>query len=1079
MKDIGDRILRFVGELRRRKTIRVAAAYIVVAWVLIEASSVVLPAFEAPRWVLPGIIITFVIGLPIVIVLSWIFDIVPGGLERTADLPEEGEAPTADEAALPEEIKPSIAIPLGDAQRRQVSLLHCSFQPGGEDRRSRDPEAMLTLVPKLEELIDRAAQRFSGLRLDSPGLSFQVLFGYPMAFENDALRAVAAALAIVREAGTMGAPPINATVGVHSDLAVIQEAEAGGAIRVVGDTPQIAAWLQSLASEDSVFLSGQTVDLLRGQVECEPVGEQTHAATGFDATLWRALRIASPRESLDLEESHRVLGRDNEIALILERWQLAREGEDQFVVLRGEPGIGKSTVVRTVVAEARRSPDTLVMPLFCSPFETSTPFFPIVEYLRGPGLRLAEVEGDSERAGAVIERLLRASGLDPEETAPLMATLLRFDTGPRVSPEPVRSGETLRAEVLKCLMALFRAAAGRGKLLILIEDMHWADPSTMEFIGMMVNGGSEAGALCLMTTRPETHLEWAARADVTVLDLQKLSRRSTEDLVRGIIGDAPVPEDVVEQIVRETGGNPLFAEELARMAAEAGAGSEADAGGRLELPATLKQSLAARIDRLGNLKPLLQLCSLLGDRFDYALLKAVSLTENEVALGSELRTLVNGGHLVQNGVPPEASYHFRHALAQESARNSLLKSTRVDLHARIASIIEEQFPDKVARLPEVLAWHHGEGGRPDRAVRYWTQACKRSLDAFAIKEAIVQARNGLRQLELIPQAEARDLAEIQLRAMLGKGLLTLHGYAHPEVEETFARALRLSETIENVPQAFQIVVGLWMYFFIGGEVQHALSLARRLDRMAEADGAPDMKLQAAYCKGHTLFRLGSFEEALAELERTFTIQAEGADFSGQSPSGDDTRIHIRCVMANALWFLGRGERALEVLAEGRSLAEEIGNPFGLVFALHLSAWHHCIRREPAETERFSKATLKLAEAKGFRYWLPVSRYFEAWASFDGGRSAQADDAAARLATMEAALKAYVASGAAYGETFMGTRLAEEMILAGDLAGAARWIDYVGQRMQSTGERFMERELRRVDGLLAQARGQRSEAAGHS
>ena len=1074
MREIGDRILRFVGELRRRKTIRVAAGYIVVAWVLVEAASVVLPAFGAPSWILPGIIITLVIGLPVVGVLSWMFDIGPQGLERTEELPDEAAGAQEEETSVPEAIKPSIAIPLGNAQRRQVSLIHCSFQLAGKDGKKRDPEEMLSLAPKFEELIDSVAERFSGQRLDSSGVTFQVLFGYPVAYENDALRAAAAAMAIVRDAGSIGAEgdrktsSLSATVGVHSDLAVIQEEEGSESIRVVGDTTQIAAWLQSQASEGSVFLSGQTVDLLRGQVECEPVGEQTHAATNFDTIVWRAVRISSPRETLDLEETHRVLGRDTEIALILDRWELAKEGEDQFVVLRGEPGIGKSTVVRKVVAAARCSSDTLVMPIFCSPFETSSPFFPIIEYLRGPGLRLADVEGDSEQAGAVVERLLRASGLDPAETGPLLATLLKFDAGGRGAPDPARSGEALRAEMLNCLMAMFRAAAKRGKLLILFEDVHWADPSTLEFIGMMINGGSQAGALCLFTARPEARLEWASRADVTVLDLQKLSRRTTEDLVRDIIGDIAVSEDIITRIVRETAGNPLFAEELARTVVEAAPELEAEAGGALELPATLKQSLAARIDRLGGVKPLLQLCSLLGDRFDYALLKAVSLTENEEALGQELRTLVNGGFMVQNGVPPDATYHFRHALAQESAHNSLLIATRVELHARVAAIIEEQFPDKVTRNPEVLAYHHGEGAQPDRAVRYWTLACKQSLGAFAVREAIQQATNGLRQLERLAQSETRDLAEIQLRSMLGKGLLTLHGYADPKVEETFARALRLSETIENVPQAFQIVVGLWMYFFIGGEVRHALSLARRLKRMAEADGASDKLLQAAYSKGYTLYRQGNFEDALAELEGTWPLEAEGTDFSSQSPSGDDTRIHLRCVMANVLWHLGQPDRALEVLTEGRRLAEEIGNPYGLVFALHHSSWHYALRREPVETDRYAKATIALAEEKGFKFWLPLGHYMQAWASN-------------RIEDMEAALEAYVRAGAEYGATYLGTLLAEEMIRTGDLDGAAKWIGHVRQRMETTGERFMEAELSRVDELLATARGQvggAEQATGH-
>ena len=1082
MSEIGEKLTRFVHELQRRKTIRVSAAYIGVGLVLIAVASDVLTPFQTPDWVLRAVIIAVIVGLPIAIVLSWIFDITPEGLIRTDgehEAPDQATSAQVEEEVVVEEVKPSVAIALGSAQRRQVSLLRCTVGLTEQGMRVNDPEVLRAAIPELDRLFDRIALRFSGYRLDSGGSAFELLFGYPVAFENDAVRAVAAAFAIVRDARNLplGIPghsdlAIDATIGVDSDLVIIEETDdEASTARVVGSTSETAAWLQSLGPVGTIALSEDTFALLGNTIRCESLGEHTNARTGAASTAYRALELLSPKDALEAHGSilQKVYGRDSEIALIMDRWELAQDGEDQFIVLRGEPGIGKSTLIRKIIAKAKEDESALIMPMYCSPFERSNAFHPIIEFMFGSGLGLESAESDSQRASRVAN-LLQASGLDADRSAPLMATLLKFGDMHQTGDDRAPSGEALRKEMLNCLVELFHSAARRGRLLVIFEDIHWADPSTLEFIDMIVNSGSEAGSLCLFTSRPSLNLDWESRSDVTVLDLQRLPRRVTENLIKDILGEVELPGDIIEKILSETGGNPLFVEELTKAVAESADDTMSETSTGLVLPGTLQQSLASRIDRVGTAKPLLQLCSLLWRRFDYELLRAVSHTENEQALQEDLRTIVNAGFLFQEGAIPDSSYRFKHILMQESAQSSLLKSTRVQLHGHIAEILENQFPERTKRQPELLAYHYGEGDEPGKAVMYWAQACKNSLGAYAIRESIEQAESGLHALTAMPESASRDTAEITLRSLHGKGLLTLRGYADPIVEETFGCALTLSESIGQSPELFQIIVGLWMYFFIGQEAEHALALSRRLKRIAQTDPTPARILQAHYCHGYSLYRLGRYADSLSEFEQALIGENAKDDFTSESASGDDTRIHVRCILAHVLWHLGHVQRSLRLLDDARQLAAKLGNPYGVVFATFVSCWMHALRCEPEAAQRYAEDTIAVAEERGFRFFVPLGKFMKAWASFDGGRSASGVDAANRIDTMEACLKVYTDAGATNGATWFMLQIAEDRVNIGESDAAELQIERARKYIEDTGERFFESEVLRLSGLVAGARG---------
>jgi len=587
---------------------------------------------------------------------------------------------------------------------------------------------------------------------------------------------------------------------------------------------------------------------------------------------------------------------------------------------------------------------------------------------------------------------------------------------------------------------------------------------------MLVKRESRAGVLFLFTTRPTLKLEWESRSNVTVLDLQKLPRRVTETLVRDVLGDTKLPETILQKIVNETDGNPLFVEELSKAVAESISESDNALTDNLVLPGTVQQSLASRIDRLNEAKPVLQLCSLLGRKFDYQLLRAVSQTENEAALRDELRTIVNAEFLFQEGAVPDSIYRFKHVLMQETAHNSLLKATRVELHAHVADIIESEFPERAERNPALLGFHYGEGEQAEKAVRYWTNACRKSLELFALREAIKQAQSGLQILQSLPDSNERDGAEIRLRSMLGKGLLALHGYADSRVEETFSRALELSESVENAPELFQVLVGLWMYFVIGGEAEHALVVARRLVRMADANPSVAKSLQAHYSVGHSLYRLGRYRESLEALENALSFDKSEADFASESASGDDTRVHVHCVLAHVFWHLGDDERSASHITNALDMATRQENLWGIEFSSFMGAWLFMLRREPEQTACQAERTLAIAEENGFEFWRSVGTFMATWASHDAGHSAEPDDAATRLTKLEETVTSFLAAGALNGTTSLGLQIAEDLVAAGEIDRAEFWLTKARDIVESSGERSFAPDLLRVEGQIARERG---------
>ena len=636
-------------------------------------------------------------------------------------------------------------LPAPDAERRQLTVMFCDLVDSTRLASQLDPEDYRAVVRAYQQTCAAVIQPFDGHIAQYLGDGLLVYFGYPQAHDDDAQRAVRAGLSILDAMRTLSAHLVHDNgvrlairLGIHTGLVVV--GAMGGGDRqeqlALGDTPNIAARLQGLAAPDTLVISAATYRLVQGYFACQDLG--LHTVKGMDQpiALYQVLQESAAQSRLDVAATRGLtplVGREEEVGLLLRRWAQSQDGLGQVVLLSGEAGIGKSRLVEVLRERAEREGCTRIV-FRCSPYYQQSALYPVIEHLQ----RLLQFSRDDapRRSWPSWSRRCRRIALPSDEVVPLLAALLSVPLPEaRYAPLPL-SPQRQRQKTLEALLAWLVAEAERQPTLAVWEDLHWADPSTLEFLSLLIDQTPTARLLTLLTCRPEFRPPWSARSYLTQLTLGRLGRAQVEAMIERITGGKALPAEVVQQIVAKTDGVPLFVEELTKAILESGLLRERE--DRYELtgplpslaiPATLHDSLMARLDRLATGKEVAQLAATLGRTFPYELLRAVSPLD-EATLQQALARLVEAELLYQRGVPPQATYLFKHALIQEAAYQSLLKSTRQQYHQRIAQVLEAQFPDTAETQPELLAHHYTEAGCREQAIPYWQRAGQQALPAL-------------------------------------------------------------------------------------------------------------------------------------------------------------------------------------------------------------------------------------------------------------------------------------------------------------------------------------------------------------
>jgi TOMM system kinase/cyclase fusion protein len=962
-----------------------------------------------------------------------------------------------------------------EAERRQLTVLFCDLVDSTALARQLDPEEWREVVRAYQATCARVIARFEGHIAQYLGDGLLVYFGYPRAHEDDAQRAVRAGLGMVEALGQLNTRlareqgvQLAVRLGIHTGLVVVGDMGSGTRQEqlALGETPNLAARLQGIAAPNTLVISAATLPLLGGFFACQPLGTPLLKGLAQPLTVYQVLYESMARSRLEAVGSTGLtplVGREQEIGLLRERWAQVKDGLGQVVLLSGEAGIGKSRLVQVLTAQVATEPQAWLTLCQCSPYHQHSTLYPLIELLERVVLRFDREESPLQKLGK-LEGFLVQYGLPLAETMPLFAALLSLPLPADYAPLTA-SPEQQKQKTLHALLAILLRTAAQQPVLFVMEDLHWVDPSTLEFLSLLVDQGPTARILALCTCRPDFSPPWTGRSHLTQVTVSRLLHHQAMEVIRQVADGKALPLEVVEQIVAKTDGVPLFVEELTKMLLESGFLQEQEERYALTaplpplaIPSTLHDSLMARLDRLATVKAIAQLGATLGREFSSALLQAVSpWDEGTVQRG--LHQLVEAEFLYQHGVSPHATYRFKHALIQDTAYQSLLKSTRQQYHQRVAQVLEVQFPDIAETQPELVAHHYTAAGLGRQALPYWQRAGERATTRSAYVEAVGHLTAGMAVLESLPDTPERTQHELGLQTALGAALMVTKGFAAPEVEHAYARARELCRQVGDTPELFAVLWGLWYFYFARAELQTARELGAQCLLLAQRLQAQDFLLQAHRVLGMTLFWLGELVSAREPLELGITRYDPQQHRSLAFRYGTDPGVGCQCFAALALWGLGYPAQALEKTREALTLARELSHPLSLVYALIFAARLHQDRREGQLTQERAETAMRLSTEQGFPEWVAVGGILRGWALARQGWTAEG------IAQLCTSLATYRALGGELWRAYGLSLLAEAYGKVGQAEEGLRVLAEGLVAAHTSGQRLYEAELYRLNGAL--------------
>jgi class 3 adenylate cyclase/predicted ATPase len=967
----------------------------------------------------------------------------------------------------------TVKYPVPEAERRQLTVLFCDLVDSTKLASQLDPEDLHTVVRAYQATCAEVIQQFEGHIAQYLGDGLLVYFGYPQAHEDDAQRAVRTGLGIVEaleRLHTRLAPEqhirLAVRVGIHTGSVVI--GEMGGTGRseqlALGETPNIAARLQGLAQPDTVVISGETARLVQGFFLMEDLG--THALKGMATPLpvYRVLRASGAQSRLEVIPPRGLtplVGRESEVALLLDRWEQVKEGMGHVVLLSGEAGIGKSRVVFTLKEQVAAEPH-FRWECRCSPYHQHSALYPIIDLF---ARALLFQQGDtSETKLHKLETTLTHYGISFPDMVPLLASLLSLSLGDHYPPLSL-SPQRQKQKTLEAVLTLSLQLAAQQPVLFIMEDLHWVDPSTLEFLHLLVDQGPTVRIFTLLTFRPDFQIPWGTRAHLTSITLNRLPRRQVERMIERVTGGKILPTEVMQQVVTKTDGVPLFVEELTKMILESGLLQErADCYvltsplPPLAIPTTLQDSLMARLDRLATVKEVAQLGATLGRTFPYALLQAVSSLD-ETTLQQALARLVEAELLYQRGLPPQATYIFKHALIQETAYQSLLKSTRQQYHQQIAQVLVDQFPEMVALQPELVAHHYTEAGLSAQAIVFWQRAGDQASERSAHVEAIAHLTRGLELLQTLPDTPERTQQELLLQVSLELAFRITKGYTAPEVSQTYARARELCQQVGETPQLSKVLYGLWIFYLGKAEFQTAHELGEQLFSLAQRYKDSDLILEAHRTLGATLFYLGDLSATRMHTEQGIALYNLQYHRAQALLYGFDPGVMCHSYAAWTLWLLGYPDQALQQSQEAVTLAQELSHPHSLAVAFNFTGVLHLFRREGQVTQRWAEALITLAKTQVFPHWLASGTIHRGGAMVIQGQWEEG------INQIQNGLTNWRALGIELSRASVLIWLAGAYGKAEKIEEGLRSLDEAAALVEKTGERFLEAEFYRLKGEL--------------
>lgn len=969
----------------------------------------------------------------------------------------------------------------GEAERRQLTVMFIDLVGSTELSQRLDPEEMRGVIRDYQNAVSAEITRHDGRVAKLMGDGVLAYFGWPQAQEDDAERAVLAGLAATKATAMLTTPrgePLAARAGIATGLVVVGDLIGEGSAReeaVVGETPNLAARLQTLAEPNTVLIADTTQRLVAGLFDMIDLGSRE--LKGFAAPLraWRITGEAGAEDRFDARHGALtpLVGRAVELDLLLQRWQQVRVGEGQTVLLSGEPGIGKSRLIAALLDRLSTEPHARLR-YFSSPHHMNKALHPVIRQLeRAAGL------GRNDSAQTKLDKLevlLRPAVSDIAEVIPFLAALLSIDTAGRYAPLKL-TPQAQKARMLTALIQQIDGLASRQPVVMLVEDAHWIDPTTSEWLGMLIDQLEDLRVLLIVTFRPEFQPHWTLFSHVTALSLSRLGRDQGSAIIDHVAGGKTLPSEVKTQILAKTEGVPLFVEELTKTVLESGLlvdkGDHYVLSGplpALTIPSTLQDSLMARLDRLAPIKEVAQTGACIGRVFQHRLLAAVT-GSHDAWLEDALRQLENSELVFRRGVPPEATYTFKHALVQDTAYQSLLRSRRQQIHANIALTLESKFPETAEAEPETLAHHYTAAGLTAQAVPYWLKAGQQAMRRSANLEAMAHLGKGLELIATLPQSENRLRLEINLQTALGVTMMVTKGWGAPEVLQAFSRARMLCGKLGDKNQLFVAIRGEANYHMISGNLRAADELGHQCLELARASGDADLLLEAHHQLWATKFYMGDYAASETHVDAGMaTYDPEQHHRLTYIYAGHDPGICCRNFSVDLLWLRGYPDQALERARETLSLAERLSHPLTLVQAQSSFSQVHLLRGEAEEARRAVEKWGALSKEFVLAQMISQARFHLGWALTEQGLVEEG------LREMREGIAATMATGAKYIiQTYLCV-LARACGEGGDAGEGLVILERAFGIVAESGSKYQRPELLRVKGELLLRLDPRDDAA---
>jgi class 3 adenylate cyclase/predicted ATPase len=962
-----------------------------------------------------------------------------------------------------------------DAERRQLTVMFCDLVGSTALSARLDPEDMRSVIGVYHKCVAETVARFDGFVAKYMGDGVLIYFGYPEAHEDDAERAVRTGLALIEAVSKLRVQePLQVRIGVATGLVVVGDLLGSGEAQergVVGETPNLAARLQGIAAPNTVVIAEGTRRLLGNLFELEGLGPKNLKGIDGPARAWRALRTSSVEgrfEALHANGLTAPVGREEELELLLRRWSKAKTGEGQVVLIAGEAGIGKSRLTAALMERLGGELHTRLR-YFCSPQHTDSAFYPII--------------GQMERAGGLVHddvlhaRLDKLDALLAQtstsiEDASLFADLLSLRHDGRYPALELTPAQR-RQRVIEALTSRLARLARQNPVLMIVEDTHWIDPTSLEVFGQAVNPIKTLPVLLIVTFRPEFNAPWVGQSHVTSLTVNRLGEREAAVIISRIVGKKELPPDVVAEILERTDGIPLFVEEITKAVLEADTETEARRtaaavpSSALGVPASLHASLMARLDRLGPAKEVAQIAAAIGREFSHALLASVVHHNSDTELSTSLARLIQAGLLFRQGEPPHATYLFKHALVQDAAYGTLLREPRRALHARIAEALEGQFADSAETRPELLAHHYTQAGQIDKAVGLWGKAGQQALARSALVEATGQLNRALSQLAALPATPDSRREQLMLQVSLAYALMHTKGHAARETMASFdqARALleradALGEPLEDPLVLFSVLYGFWVANYVASKADALLTLASQFLALAETQKATIPLVIGHRIMGTSLLFTGDIANSRAHYDRAIALYDAAKHRPLATRFGQDAGVAILSRRSLALWVRGYPEAARADVGHAIKNAREIGHAATLMYALAITSLTlmHC--GDYASAKLQADEQVALADEKTALYWKAYGMLNQGCVSVLTGGASDA------VEIIGAGITAYRSTGSTVFMPLWLSYLAKAYAELGRFNDARRCIGEALAAADKTRERWCEANIYLTAGRIA-------------